>query len=74
MAFNLPVLTISIAWIHYISRLVRASMIEVLSQNHVRMARAFDCQSPSNEPLCSSAVLPSITMMGVSVAFIIPVQ
>lgn len=38
---TLPVVTISIAWIGYISRLVRASMIEVLSQNHVRMARAF---------------------------------
>ena len=70
---TLPVLTISIAWIGYISRLVRASMIEVLSQNHVRMARAFglpEAQIMSRYAL-RLAVLPSITMIGVSVAFII---
>ena len=70
---TLPVLTISIAWIGYISRLVRASMIEVLSQNHVRMARAFglpEVRVMSRYAL-RLAVLPSITMMGVSVAFII---
>ena len=70
---TLPVVTISIAWIGYISRLVRASMIEVLSQNHVRMARAFglpEARAISRYAL-RIAVLPSITMMGVSVAFIL---
>ena len=70
---TLPVITISIAWIGYISRLVRASMIEVLSQNHVRMARAFglpEARVMSRYAL-RIAVLPSITMMGVSVAFIL---
>jgi peptide/nickel transport system permease protein len=70
---TLPVVTISIAWIGYISRLVRASMIEVLSQNHVRMARAFglpEVRVMSRYAL-RIAVLPSITMMGVSVAFIL---
>ena len=70
---TLPVVTISIAWIGYISRLVRASMIEVLSQNHVRMARAFglpEARVMSRYAL-RIAVLPSITMMGVSVAFIL---
>ena len=70
---TLPVITISIAWIGYISRLVRASMIEVLSQNHVRMARAFglpEARVVSRYAL-RIAVLPSITMMGVSVAFIL---
>ena len=70
---TLPVVTIGIAWIGYISRLVRASMIEVLSQNHVRMARAFglpEARVMSRYAL-RIAVLPSITMMGVSVAFIL---
>ena len=70
---TLPVVTIGIAWIGYISRLVRASMIEVLSQNHVRMARAFglpEARVMSRYAL-RIAVLPSITMMGVSVASIL---
>ena len=48
-------------------------MIEVLSQNHVRMARAFglpEARVMSRYAL-RIAVLPSITMMGVSVAFIL---
>ena len=70
---TLPVVTISIAWIGYISRLVRASMIEVLSQNHVRMARAFGLPEARviSRYALRIAVLPSITMMGVSVAFIL---
>ncbi|MDA9009462.1 ABC transporter permease [Alphaproteobacteria bacterium] len=70
---TLPVLTIGIAWIGYISRIVRASMIEVLNQNHVRMARAFGL--PERKIIRSYAlriaVLPSITMLGVMVAFIL---
>ena len=70
---TLPVVTIGIAWIGYISRLVRASMIEVLSQNHVRMARAFGLPEARviSRYALRIAVLPSITMMGVSVAFIL---
>ncbi len=70
---TLPVITISIAWIGYISRLVRASMIEVLSQNHVRMAKAFGLPETRviSRYALRIAVLPSITMMGVSVAFIL---
>jgi peptide/nickel transport system permease protein len=70
---TLPVITISIAWIGYISRIVRASMIEVLSQNHVRMARAFGLPESKviNRYALRIAVLPSITMLGVSVALIL---
>ena len=69
----LPVVTISIAWIGYISRIVRASMIEVLSQNHVRMARAFGLPESriTSRYALRIAVLPSITMLGVGVAFIL---
>jgi peptide/nickel transport system permease protein len=69
----LPVITIGIAWIGYISRIVRASMIEVMSQNHVRMARAFGLPEPKiiSRYALRIAVLPSITMLGVGVAFIL---
>lgn len=70
---TLPVITISIAWIGYISRIVRASMIEVLNQNHVRMARAFGLSEAKvvNRYALRIAVLPSITMLGVSIALIL---
>jgi peptide/nickel transport system permease protein len=69
----LPVVTIGIAWIGYISRIVRASMIEVMSQNHVRMARAFGLPEFRiiKRYALRIAVLPSITMLGVGVAFIL---
>jgi len=69
----LPAITLGIAWIGYISRIVRASMIEVMSQNHVRMARAFgllESRIVSRYAL-RLAVLPSVTMLGVGVAFIL---
>jgi peptide/nickel transport system permease protein len=37
----LPALALGLGWVGYIARLVRASMLEVLEENHVRTARAF---------------------------------
>ncbi|EHH14061.1 dipeptide ABC trasnporter, permease protein, partial [Mesorhizobium amorphae CCNWGS0123] len=37
----LPAFAIGIGWVGYISRLVRASMLEILGENHIRMARSF---------------------------------
>jgi peptide/nickel transport system permease protein len=37
----LPVLAIGLGWIGYIARMVRASLLEVLSQPYIRTARAF---------------------------------
>ena len=69
----LPVLTIGLSWIGYISRVVRASMIEVLSDHHVSMARAFGLTERviTRRYALKIAVLPAITVMGVSVAFIL---
>jgi peptide/nickel transport system permease protein len=69
----LPVTSIGIAWIGYISRVVRSSMIEVKNQNHVRMARAFGLSelTITKRYMLRLAALPAITMMGVSVAYII---
>ena len=37
----LPSLAVGLGWVGYLARMVRASMLEVLSENHIRMARAF---------------------------------
>jgi len=37
----LPAFALGLGWVGYIARLVRASMIEVLSENHIRTVRAY---------------------------------
>jgi peptide/nickel transport system permease protein len=37
----LPAFALAIGWIGYIARLIRASLLEVLSEQHVRMMRAY---------------------------------
>ncbi|ASY73866.1 ABC transporter permease [Sinorhizobium fredii] len=66
----LPGFTIGIGWVGYISRLVRASMLEILGENHIRMARSFGISewrivARYALPL---AILPTVTIMGVSMA------
>ena len=69
----LPTLAIGLTWIGYVSRLVRASMIEVLGQSHVKTARAFGI--PSHRILRAYVLrvaLPAtITVLGVSIGFIL---
>ena len=37
----LPAIALGLGWVGYIARLVRASMLEVMEENHIRTARAF---------------------------------
>ncbi|MDX1604590.1 MAG: ABC transporter permease [Candidatus Competibacterales bacterium] len=69
----LPAFTIGVTWVGYLARLVRASMLEILGENHVRMARAFGL--PERRivfryalPL---AILPTITLLGVGMAYLL---
>lgn len=69
----LPCFAIGIGWVGYISRLVRASMLEILSENHIRMARAFGISewrivARYALPL---AILPTVTILGVSMAWLL---
>nr|WP_245197962.1 ABC transporter permease [Jiella mangrovi] len=41
MHLILPALAVGLAWVGYIARLVRASLLETLQENHVRTYRAF---------------------------------
>ena len=69
----LPTLAIGLTWIGYVSRLVRASVLEVLMLNHVKTARSFGI--PENKVLRDYVLrvaLPvTFTVLGVSIGFIL---
>lgn len=65
----LPAFAVGIGWVGYLARLVRASMIEVLSTNYIRNARAFGL--PKNRIIyryaLRIAIAPTITVIGIGV-------
>lgn len=69
----LPAFAVGIGWVGYIARMVRASMLEVLGENHIRMARAFGL--PERQIVFSYAlpiaVLPTITILGVGIGHLL---
>ncbi|TIR28202.1 MAG: ABC transporter permease [Mesorhizobium sp.] len=69
----LPSFAIGIGWVGYIARLVRASMLEVLGENHIRMVRSFGLSewrivARYALPL---AILPTVTILGVGIAWLL---
>lgn len=66
----LPAFAVGVSWVGYLSRIVRASMLEVMGESHVRMARAYGL--PERRIVVSHilriAVLPAVTLMGAGVA------
>lgn len=69
----LPSLAIGLSWVGYIARLVRASMLEVLGEGHIRTARAFGL--PERKIVFSYAlrvaILPTVTVIGVGMGFLL---
>lgn len=69
----LPSFAIGLSWVGYIARLVRASMLEILGENHVRTARAFGL--PENwityRYALRLAILPTVTVIGVGMGFLL---
>ncbi len=69
----LPAIAIGISWVGYLSRLVRASMLEVMGENHIRTARAYGL--PENTVVyqyaLKLAVLPTVTVIGVGMGFLL---
>jgi peptide/nickel transport system permease protein len=63
----LPALALSINWIGYLARLVRASLLEVLNTNYIRAARAAGL--PSQQILfkyaLKNALIPTVAVLGV---------
>jgi peptide/nickel transport system permease protein len=65
----LPSLAVGLGWVGYLARMVRASMLEVMSENHIRTARAFGL--PIRTIVVTYAlpiaILPTITLLGVGI-------
>jgi peptide/nickel transport system permease protein len=65
----LPAFAIGLGWVGYLARLVRASMLEVLGEPHVRAARAFGI--PQRRIVyryaLKLAILPTVALLGVGV-------
>lgn len=64
----LPAFAIGLGWVGYLARLVRASMLEVMNENHVRTARAFGL--PERVIVfryaLRIAILPTVTLLGIA--------
>ncbi|MEZ5926794.1 MAG: ABC transporter permease [Hyphomicrobiaceae bacterium] len=64
----MPSFALGLGWVGYLSRIVRASMLEVMGENHVRTARAFGL--PEFQIIRAYAlrlaILPTITLLALA--------
>ncbi len=69
----LPAFAIGLSWVGYIARLVRASMLEVLGESHIRTARAFGLRERRIVMVYALriAILPVVTVIGVGMGFLL---
>ena len=72
-ALVLPALAIALGWIGYISRMVRASMMEVMSEPHIRTARAFGLPEWKivSKYALRIAIIPTISLVAVGLGSIL---
>lgn len=65
----LPSVALGLAWIGYTARILRASMLEVMSENHIRTARAFGLSHSRimYDYALRIAILPTITVLGMGI-------
>jgi peptide/nickel transport system permease protein len=69
----LPSLAVGLGWVGYIARMVRASMLEVLAENHIRLARAFGLRERTitYRYALKLAVIPTVVLLGIGVGHMI---
>ena len=69
----LPSFAIGLSWVGYIARLVRASMLEVLGEPHIRTARAFGIAERRVVLVYALrlAILPVVTVIGVGMGYVL---
>lgn len=69
----LPAFAIGLSWIGYLARLVRASMLEVMGENHIRTARAYGLAERTvvYRYALKLAILPTVTVIGVGMGFLL---
>lgn len=65
----LPATALSIGWIGYLARLIRASLLEILSEQHVRMMRAYGVPEGRIVRHFSLrlALVPMVAVMGIGI-------
>jgi peptide/nickel transport system permease protein len=65
----LPATALGLGWVGYIARLVRATMLEVMEENHIRTARAFGLPERTIivHYALRIAILPTVTILGLGV-------
>jgi peptide/nickel transport system permease protein len=69
----LPSFAIGLGWVGYLARLVRASMLEILGENHIRTARAFGLSERRIvlRYALKLAVLPTVAVLGVGIGHLL---
>ena len=69
----LPSLAVGLGWVGYLARMVRASMLEVLTENHIRMARAFGLRERTItfRYALKLAIIPTVVLLGIGVGHMI---
>jgi peptide/nickel transport system permease protein len=65
----LPSFAVGLGWVGYLARLVRASMLEVMGENHVRTARAFGLSEAKIvlHYALRIAILPTVTLLALAI-------
>ena len=69
----LPAFAVGLGWVGYLARIVRASMLEVMSENHVRTARAFGLRESHIvvHYALRIAILPTVTLLGLATGYLL---
>lgn len=65
----MPAFALGLGWVGYLARIVRASMLEVMGENHIRTARAYGLSELQiiKDYALRIAILPTITLLAVAV-------
>jgi peptide/nickel transport system permease protein len=65
----MPGFALGLGWVGYLSRIVRASMLEVMGENHIRTARAFGLPELLivRSYALRIAILPTVTLLAIAI-------
>ncbi len=65
----LPSFAVGLGWVGYLARIVRASMLEVMGENHIRTARAFGLPEARIvlHYALRIAILPTVTLLALAI-------
>ena len=65
----MPAFAVGLGWVGYLARIVRASMLEVMGENHIRTARAFGLPESKvvSRYALRIAILPTLTLLALAI-------